>query len=40
MRGGSFGPDMAGEVLLPGEGARIGAITFDDWLAAGADDSR
>jgi hypothetical protein len=40
MRGGSFGPDMAGEVLLPGEGARIGAITFDDWLAAGAGDSR
>ena len=33
---GTFGPDMAGEVLLPGEGAKLGATTFDDWLAAGA----
>ena len=33
---GSFGPDMAGEVQLPGDGARLGATTFDDWLAAGA----
>ena len=33
---GIFGPDMAGEVLLPGEGAKLGATTFDDWLAAGA----
>jgi uncharacterized protein YbjT (DUF2867 family) len=33
---GAFGPDMAGEVLLPGEGAKLGATTFDDWLAAGA----
>ena len=33
---GIFGPDMAGEVLLPGDGARLGATTFDDWLAAGA----
>jgi uncharacterized protein YbjT (DUF2867 family) len=33
---GIFGPDMAGEVLLPGEGARLGATTFADWLAAGA----
>ena len=33
---GVFGPDMAGEVLLPGDGARLGPTTFDDWLAAGA----
>ena len=33
---GNFGTDMAGEVLLPGAGARLGATTFDDWLAAGA----
>jgi uncharacterized protein YbjT (DUF2867 family) len=33
---GAFGPDMAGEVLLPGEGARLGPTTFDEWLAAGA----
>ncbi|MGH3244797.1 MAG: SDR family oxidoreductase [Trebonia sp.] len=32
---GGFGPDMAGEVLLPGEGARLGTTTFADWLAAG-----
>jgi uncharacterized protein YbjT (DUF2867 family) len=37
---GSFGPDMAGEVLLPGEGARLGTTTFDDWLAGGAQDGR
>lgn len=37
---GTFGPDMAGEVLLPGENARLGTTTFDDWLAAGADDGR
>ena len=36
----AFGPDMAGEVMLPGEGARLGSVTFDDWLAAGADDGR
>ena len=35
---GIFGPDMAGEVLLPGKDARLGATTFDDWLAAGAHD--
>lgn len=35
-----FGPDMAGEVLLPGEGARLGTITFNDWLAAGAEDGQ
>ncbi|WAL63864.1 NAD(P)H-binding protein [Amycolatopsis cynarae] len=28
-----FGPAMAGEVLLPGEGARIMPTTFDEWLA-------
>jgi uncharacterized protein YbjT (DUF2867 family) len=32
-----FGPDMAGEVLLPGADARLGKITFADWLAAGAE---
>jgi len=33
---GIFGLDMAGEVLLPGPGARLTPATFDDWLAAGA----
>ena len=33
---GSFGTDMAGEALLPGDDARLGPTTFDDWLAAGA----
>jgi uncharacterized protein YbjT (DUF2867 family) len=33
---GVFGLDMAGEVLLPGEGARLAPTTFADWLAAGA----
>lgn len=33
---GPFDVSMAGEVLLPGDGARIGRVTFDDWLAAGA----
>jgi uncharacterized protein YbjT (DUF2867 family) len=33
---GAFGPDMAGEVLLPGENARLTSTTFADWLAAGA----
>jgi uncharacterized protein YbjT (DUF2867 family) len=33
---GVFGLDMAGEVLLPGEGARLTPTTFDDWLAAAA----
>ena len=37
---GAFGPDMAGEVLLPGKDARLGTTTFEDWLAAGADDAR
>jgi hypothetical protein len=31
---GMFGPEMAGEVLLPGEGARIAPTTFDEWLTA------
>jgi uncharacterized protein YbjT (DUF2867 family) len=26
-------PEMAGDVLLPGEGARIAPTTFDEWLA-------
>lgn len=34
---GTFGVQMAGEVLLPGEGARLGPTTFEDWLAAGAE---
>lgn len=33
---GAFGPDLAGEALLPADGARLGTISFDDWLAAGA----
>ncbi|HYH29455.1 MAG TPA: hypothetical protein VD903_03635, partial [Pseudonocardia sp.] len=28
-----FDTAMAGEVLLPGEGARIAPTTFEDWLA-------
>jgi uncharacterized protein YbjT (DUF2867 family) len=28
-----FGPEMAGTVLLPGEGTRIAPTTFDTWLA-------
>jgi uncharacterized protein YbjT (DUF2867 family) len=31
---GVFGPEMAGDVLLPGPDARIAPTTFDDWLAA------
>ena len=30
---GTFGPSMSGDVLLPTEGARLGRITFDEWLA-------
>ena len=30
---GLFGTEMAGDVLLPGEGARIAPTTFDEWLA-------
>ncbi|MCT2589045.1 NAD(P)H-binding protein [Streptomyces sp. N2-109] len=29
---GLFGPEMAGDVLLPGEGARIAPTTFEEWL--------
>ena len=28
-----LGPEMAGDALLPGEGARIAPTTFDEWLA-------
>ncbi|GGS99986.1 SDR family oxidoreductase [Streptomyces chromofuscus] len=28
-----LGPETAGEVMLPGEGARIAPTTFDTWLA-------
>jgi uncharacterized protein YbjT (DUF2867 family) len=31
---GPHGLDMAGDVLLPGPGARIAPTTFDDWLAS------
>ncbi|WP_172385245.1 SDR family oxidoreductase [Streptomyces sp. MNP-20] len=30
---GLFGPDMAGDALLPGDGARIMPTTFEEWLA-------
>lgn len=30
---GPLGPEMAGEVLLPGPDARLGTVTFDEWLA-------
>ncbi|MFL6073813.1 MAG: SDR family oxidoreductase [Mycobacteriales bacterium] len=33
---GIFDTSMAGEVLLPADGARLTRITFADWLAAGA----
>jgi uncharacterized protein YbjT (DUF2867 family) len=33
---GMFGTSMAGDVLLPGDRARIAPTTFDEWLAAGA----
>jgi uncharacterized protein YbjT (DUF2867 family) len=33
---GFFGPAMAGNVLLPGDGARIAPTTFDEWLAKSA----
>ncbi|WP_267286682.1 hypothetical protein [Kitasatospora acidiphila] len=29
---GPFGLAAAGNVLLPGEGARIAPTTFDEWL--------
>ena len=33
---GPLGDEMAGNVLLPGDNARIEPTTFDQWLAAGA----
>jgi len=33
---GPLDVSMAGNVLLPGQNARIAPTTFDDWLAAGA----
>ncbi|GAA5126627.1 SDR family oxidoreductase [Pseudonocardia adelaidensis] len=33
---GLFGPEMAGNVLLPGDGARIAPTTFEEWLAKSA----
>ena len=33
---GPLGEELAGNVLLPGENARIAPTTFDQWLAAGA----
>ncbi|MCP2636152.1 NmrA family NAD(P)-binding protein [Microbacterium sp. HD4P20] len=33
-RGVALGVEFAGEVMLPGDGARITPTTFDDWLAA------
>ncbi|KOX22795.1 NmrA family transcriptional regulator [Saccharothrix sp. NRRL B-16348] len=30
---GVFGPEMAGNALLPGERVRIAPTTFDEWLA-------
>jgi uncharacterized protein YbjT (DUF2867 family) len=35
-RGGLFGVEMAGEVLLAGPGARLASTTFDQWLEAPA----
>lgn len=33
---GPQGVEFAGNVLLPGDGARIAPTTFEEWLAAGA----
>lgn len=33
---GPLGQELAGDVLLPGDGARIAPTTFEQWLAAGA----
>lgn len=35
-RGGPFDVDMAREVLLPGDDARIGSTTFESWPEAAA----
>jgi uncharacterized protein YbjT (DUF2867 family) len=32
---GMFGVSMAGKLLLPGPGARLGTTTFEEWLASG-----
>jgi uncharacterized protein YbjT (DUF2867 family) len=39
-RDSPFGVSMAGEVLLPGPGARIGGTSFTAWLARGTGDPR
>jgi len=36
---GAFDTSMAGDVLLPGDGARLGPITFEDWLTDGPIDA-
>jgi uncharacterized protein YbjT (DUF2867 family) len=36
-RDGPFGVEYAGEIMLPGPGARIAPTTFDAWLASFAD---
>ncbi len=33
---GPLGEELAGNILLPGDGARIAPTTFEQWLAAGA----
>ncbi|BCI51947.1 nucleoside-diphosphate sugar epimerase [Mycolicibacterium litorale] len=33
---GPLGEELAGNVLMPGDNARIAPTTFDQWLAAGA----
>lgn len=33
---GHYDTSMAGEVLLPGADARLGNVTFEEWLVAGA----
>jgi uncharacterized protein YbjT (DUF2867 family) len=33
---GPLGEELAGNVLLPGDGARIAPTTFEQWLATGA----
>jgi uncharacterized protein YbjT (DUF2867 family) len=39
-RGGRFGVDAAGEVMLAGPDARLAPTTFDEWLAGRARDGR
>ncbi|MCX2932469.1 hypothetical protein ORI20_19525 [Mycobacterium sp. CVI_P3] len=33
---GPLGVELAGNILLPGDGARLAPTTFEQWLAAGA----